>query len=74
LTLARSLKYLGTAVAARRTVKLEAAESKLTEMKVRRMKIMESSLLIVQKIDAMKTFVLPMPDFMMLTAMLEKSN
>jgi hypothetical protein len=30
LTLAQSLKYLGTAVAPRRTVKLEAAEAKLT--------------------------------------------
>jgi ribosomal protein L27 len=66
LTLAQSLKYLGTAVAARRTVKLEAAEAKLTEMKVRLKKILESPLLIVQKIDAMKTFVLPMLDFMML--------
>jgi ribosome biogenesis protein Nip4 len=34
LTLAQSLKYLGTAVSARRTVKLETAEAKLTEMKV----------------------------------------
>jgi hypothetical protein len=36
------------------------------EMKIRLKKIIESSLLIVQKIDAMKTFVLPMLDFMML--------
>jgi hypothetical protein len=66
LTLAQSLKYLGTAVAPRRTVKLEATEAKLTEMKIRLRKIMESPLLVVQKIDAMKTFVLPMLDFMML--------
>jgi 3-dehydroquinate dehydratase len=66
LTLAESLKYLGTAVSARRTVKLEAVEAKLTEMKVRLQKIMESPLLIVQKIDAVKTFVLPTLDFMML--------
>jgi hypothetical protein len=66
LTLAQSLKYLGTAVAPRRTVKLEAAEAKLTETKTRLKKIMESPLLIMQKIDAMKTFVLPMLDFMML--------
>jgi hypothetical protein len=41
LTLAQSLKYLGTAVAPRRTVELEAAEAKLTEMKIRLKKIME---------------------------------
>jgi hypothetical protein len=47
-------------------VKLEATEAKLTEMKIRLKKIMDSQLLIVQKIDAMKTFVLPMLDFIML--------
>jgi hypothetical protein len=47
-------------------VKLEASEAKFTEMKIRLKKIMESPLLIVQKIDAMKTFVLPMLNFMML--------
>jgi hypothetical protein len=66
VTLAQSLKYLGTAIAPRRTVKLEAAEAKLTETKIRLKKIMESPLLIGQKIEAMKTFVLPMLDFMML--------
>jgi hypothetical protein len=66
LTLAQSLKYLGTAVAARRTVKLGTVEAKLTEMKMRLQKILESPLLIVQKIDALKTFVLPTLDFMML--------
>jgi hypothetical protein len=66
LTLAQSLKYLGAAVAPRRTAKLEAAEAKLAEKKIRLEKIMESLLPIVQKIDAMKTFVLPMLDFMML--------
>jgi hypothetical protein len=66
LTLARLLKYLGTAIAPRRTVKLEATEAKLTEMKIRLKKIIESPLLVVQKIDATKTFVSPMLDFMML--------
>jgi hypothetical protein len=42
LTLARSLKYLGTAIAPRRRVKLEAVEAKLTELKVRLKKVMES--------------------------------
>jgi hypothetical protein len=66
LTLAESLKYLGTPVAARRTVKLEAVGSKLTEKNIRLKKIMDSPLLIVQKIDALKTFVLPTLDFLML--------
>jgi hypothetical protein len=66
LTLAQSLKYLGTAVVPRRTVKLEAGEARLTEMKIRLKKITESPLLIAQNIDAMKIFVLPMLDFMML--------
>jgi hypothetical protein len=47
LALAESLKYLGTAVSARGTVKLEALEAKLTAMKVRLQKIMESSLPVV---------------------------
>jgi hypothetical protein len=66
LTLAESMKYLGTAVAVRRTVKIAAVDTKLTEMKVRLQKIMDSPLLTVRKIDALKTFVLPMIDFMML--------
>jgi hypothetical protein len=66
LTLAQSLKYLGTAVAARQRVKLEAMMAKFTEMKIRMNKIMESPLLIVQKIDAIKTFILPTLDFAML--------
>jgi hypothetical protein len=45
---------------------LEATEAKLTEMKIRLKKIIESPILIVQKIDAMKTFLLPMLVFMML--------
>jgi hypothetical protein len=60
------LQYLGTAIAARKSVKLEAVETKLTEMRVRLEKIMESPLLVVQKIDAVKTFLLPSLDFMLL--------
>jgi hypothetical protein len=66
LTLAHSSKYLGTAVAARRQVKFETVEAKLTEMKMQIQKIMESPLSTVQKIDAKKTFVLPTLDFMIL--------
>jgi hypothetical protein len=44
LTMAQSLKYLGTAVAARRTVKLEALRGKLTDMKMKLQKIAESQI------------------------------
>jgi hypothetical protein len=66
LTLVQSLKYLVTLVIARRTVKLEIIEVKLIDMKIRLQKIIESPLLIIQKIDTMKTFVLPKLDFMIL--------
>jgi hypothetical protein len=47
LTLVQSLKYLGAPVTARKTVKLEAVETKLTEMKIRLKNFVESPLLIV---------------------------
>jgi hypothetical protein len=61
-TLAASLKYLGTAVAARRSTKLDEIETKLTQMRIRLAKVMESPLLTVHKIDAIKTFILPSLD------------
>jgi hypothetical protein len=66
LTLNQSLKYLGTPVTAHRTVKLKAAGEKITEMEILLEKIMGSPLLTVQKIDAIKTFLLPCLDFLML--------
>jgi hypothetical protein len=66
ITLAESLKYLGTTVAARRTVKLETVKTKFTEVRIRLAKIIDSPLLTVQKIDTIKTFLLPMLDFTML--------
>jgi hypothetical protein len=66
LTLAQSLKYLGTAVAGRRRVKLETMKNKWTETKIRMKNTMGSPLRIVQKIGAIKGFVLPTLDFAML--------
>jgi hypothetical protein len=63
---AQSLKYLETATAACRRVKLKEVEAKLTDMKMQIQKSMESPLLTVQKIDAVKTFASPALDFMML--------
>jgi hypothetical protein len=66
LTMTQSMRYLGTAVAARRTVKLESVRGKIIEMKERLKRIMGSKLAVIQKIDAIKTFLLPSMDFIML--------
>jgi hypothetical protein len=74
LTLGQSLKYLGTALAAQRSVKPEAVETKLGEMRVRLKKVMESSLSIVRKIDAIKTFLLLLIDLMLLNGFVGESR
>jgi hypothetical protein len=66
LTLGQSMKYLGTAVAARRSVKLESIRAKLAEARLLVKRIVKSKLLTVQKIDAIKTFVIPSLDFALL--------
>jgi hypothetical protein len=66
LTMGQSLKYLGTAVAARRSVKLESVRAKFEEARQLLRRIEESKLLTVQKIDAIKTFVIPSFDFVLL--------
>jgi hypothetical protein len=66
LILDQSLKYSGTTVTPRRNLKLQALSVKLTDMKIRSMKIIGSTLLMVPKIDANKTFILPSLDFAML--------
>jgi hypothetical protein len=58
LIMAQSLKYMGKTISRRCTIKVRAAETKLTRMKIRMQKIVEFPLKIVQKIDAIKTFVL----------------
>jgi hypothetical protein len=58
LTTAESMIYLGAPIAARKTVKLKSVKFKLEEMDILLGKIMSSPLLMVQKIDAMKTFLL----------------
>jgi hypothetical protein len=59
LTLTESMKYLGTAVTKRRKPKFKSAEATFNEARTLVMKIMQSPLLTVQKVDAVKTFVLP---------------
>jgi hypothetical protein len=72
LTLNQSLKYLGTAVAARRNIKLQATNAIFDEMKILVRKIIGSALSVVQKIDAIKTFVIPHFDFLMLNGEVSK--
>jgi hypothetical protein len=57
LTTAKSIRYLGAPITARRTVKLKALKFKLKEMEILLEKIISSPLLTVQKIDAVKTFL-----------------
>jgi hypothetical protein len=64
--MAHSTKYFSTTVAARRTVILEAAEARLAEMKLWVPRIMGSAFITVEKINAIKTFLVPMLDFMLL--------
>jgi hypothetical protein len=66
LTLDQSLRYLGTPLTARKNVKLQAVRERIREMETLLERIMKSPLLVVQKIDAIKTFLLPSIDFMML--------
>jgi hypothetical protein len=66
LTTAESMRYLGAPISARRTVKLKTVRFKLKEMEILLEKIMASPLLTVQKIDAVKTFLLPSIDFLLL--------
>jgi hypothetical protein len=68
LALTESLKYLGIIVAARRIVRLEAVKTKFTEMRIRLNKIIDSPLLTVQKIEAIKIPLLPVLDFILLNA------
>jgi hypothetical protein len=65
-TRAQSVKYLGTPVAARRNTKLKSSQEVIQQMVQLHSKIINSRLLIVQKIDAVKTFVLPKLDFLMM--------
>jgi hypothetical protein len=66
LTTAESMRYLDAPISARRSVKLKSVKFKLGEMEILLEKIMASPLLTVQKIDAVKTFLLPSIDFLLL--------
>jgi hypothetical protein len=72
LAMDESLKYLGTAVAARRYVKLKSIHAKFNEARALVQKIIRSPLKTVQKIDAVKTFVIPRFDFLMLNGDVSK--
>jgi hypothetical protein len=68
LTMGESAKYLGTPVAAHRTVKLKPTRIVLTEMKELILRITSSPLRIVQKLHAIKTFALPKIDYLLMNA------
>jgi hypothetical protein len=62
LTTADSMAYLGTPVAVRKTIKLQAAKLKLKEMEVLLGKIVSSPLLKFQEIDEVKIVLPPSID------------
>jgi hypothetical protein len=68
------MRYLGAQIAARKTIKIKSAKFKLKEMEVLLGKIISSSLLTVQKIYTMGTFLLPSIDFLLLNGEVEKSQ
>jgi hypothetical protein len=66
LTPVESWKYIGTTMSANRTIRLEAAETKLLEMRIQQQEIIDLPLSTVQKSDAIKPLLPPMSDFMLL--------
>jgi hypothetical protein len=74
LTFAQSMKYLGVAVGAHQTIKFKAVKQKFREMRELVDKIMYSVLLTVQKVDAVKTFVLPSLDYQLLNGAVAKKD
>jgi hypothetical protein len=60
------MRYLDVQIAARRTVNLKSAEFKLKEMEILLAAMIISPLPTVQKTDAVKTFLLPSIDFLLL--------
>jgi hypothetical protein len=68
------MRYLGAPITARRTVKFKSAKFKLQEMAILLGKIMSSSLFTVQKIDIVKTFLLPSIDFLLLNGEIGRSQ
>jgi hypothetical protein len=65
---------LGTAVTAYRAPKFKSTTARFEEARETLEKIMQSELLTIQKVDAVKTFVLPMFDFMLLNGEVEKRD
>jgi hypothetical protein len=62
----QAIKYLGTPVAAKRATRAQAAQTIFDEAKDKVNKIIESELTFPQKLDAIKTFVTPSLDFILM--------
>ena len=60
-----SIRYLGTPVSARKCAKLKTSADYFVKAKNKIEKIIQSDLMIVQKIHAIKTFVIPSLDFIL---------
>lgn len=66
-----TVRYLGAPIAARKGVKLKFASKLIANFKSKIKKIIDSCLLIVQKLHAIKTFIIPTLDFAMLNGQLK---
>jgi hypothetical protein len=74
LTISQSMKYLGVAASPHADIRMKSARTKIAEMNGLAEKIMGSNLLTVQKIDAMKTFVLPSLDYVLMNSLVGRKN
>jgi hypothetical protein len=66
LTTAESMRYLDALIVGRRTIKLKPAKFRFKEIEILLGTVMSSPLLSVQKRDAVKTFLLPSIDVLLL--------
>jgi hypothetical protein len=66
LIIAESMRYFGAPIIARRIVKFKSAKFKLKEMEILLEKMMSSPRFTVQKMDAVKIFLLLSTDFLLL--------
>ena len=66
-----SMRYLGTPIAARKVAKLQNSTDYFLKFQEKALKIFESDLLEVQKLHAIRTFLIPTLDFALLNGQLK---
>ena len=69
-SLEQTVNYLGAPITARKIIKLKTANDIFQELKLKLSKIIESKLLITQKINAIQTFLIPKLEFKFINSQL----